>query len=77
MHEYGPIPETMNLIESVRKGLHMNTLEESYIQKYQHNNILIREHDVEAHNPLFEIAYHIQLQHAGTKVNVQSLQSAS
>jgi hypothetical protein len=66
MHEYEPIQEAMNLLESIRKGLHLNTLEELYLQKYQQNSILIPEQNVGKHNPLFEIAYDLQLQHAGT-----------
>jgi hypothetical protein len=54
LHECGPIQETMNLLQSVRKGLHVNTIEQFYIQKYQHNNILIPEQNVGEHNPLLK-----------------------
>jgi hypothetical protein len=46
----------MILLQSVHKGLHVNTLEQLYTHKYQHNNILIPEQNV---------ASYLQLQHAG------------
>jgi hypothetical protein len=45
----------------------MNTLGQFYIQKYQHNNVLISEQNAGELNPLFEIACDHQLQYAGTE----------
>ena len=54
-HEYGPIETTMSLIRSCRKGSHMNTLENFYIQYYYQKDILIPEQQPGEHCILFNI----------------------
>ena len=54
-HEYGPIETTMSLIRSCRKGSHMNTLENFYIQDYYQKDILIPEQQLGEHCILFNI----------------------
>jgi hypothetical protein len=44
----------------------MSTLEQFYIPQHQYNNIFAPEQNSGEHNPQFEIAYDIQLRHAGT-----------
>jgi hypothetical protein len=57
--------ENISLLQSTQIGLHMNTLEQYYIQKYQYNNKLIPEQNSGEYSPLFEIAFNLQGQQAG------------
>jgi hypothetical protein len=65
-HEYGSIQETVTLLQPVHKGSYMSRLEQFYIRQHQYNNTLTSEQNSGEHNPQFEIAYDIQLRHAGT-----------
>ncbi|GFG35947.1 hypothetical protein Cfor_02918 [Coptotermes formosanus] len=68
MNEYGTIQETMTLLKLVHKGLHMNTLEQFYIQQHQYNNTLIPKQNGGEQNPLFEIAYDTQQKEQSTEL---------
>jgi hypothetical protein len=55
-HNYGPMETTVTLLHKAKKVKRMNTLENYYIQFFQHNNTVINEHSHLRTNPLFQLA---------------------
>ena len=55
-HENGTAKDTLRLIQPCRKGQHMNSWENSYIQTYQQQGKLITEQQTHDHSPLYELA---------------------
>jgi hypothetical protein len=51
---------TTELVHNAKNGKRMNTLENFYIQFFQHDNTIIKERSHLRPNSLFQIAYDIQ-----------------
>jgi hypothetical protein len=62
-HEYGPIQQTMEVLQKENKGKKMNTWENYYIQHFIHHNSIIEEQTYAKLNPLFQLAHSIQSPH--------------
>jgi hypothetical protein len=53
----------MSLLKQVNTGLHMNSLEQFYIQLYAHNKKLVSEQTPGEFNPIFQFVYNLQSRH--------------
>ena len=51
---------TMELLHKVNKGRKMNTLENYYVECFQHYNTIIKDQSHVRTNPLFQLAYNTQ-----------------
>jgi hypothetical protein len=56
-HEYGTLQTTMELLNTCKKGWHINILEQFYIQLHYQKVTLINEQHPGEENPLFKIIY--------------------
>jgi hypothetical protein len=54
----------MTLLQLVGKGLYMNTLEQFCVQLLKYQKKLMPEQRPGGRNPLFDLTYNFQLQHA-------------
>ena len=63
---YRPLQDTMTLVQQASKGVHMNTLEQFYIQLYNHQNKLIPEQHAGDCNPLFQLVCDLRMKHTTT-----------
>jgi hypothetical protein len=62
-HEYGPISDTMTLLQPVNKPNMLIPYEQFYIQSFHNENSLIPEQHPGEHNPLFTLALRNTLRH--------------
>ena len=56
----------MTLLQHASKGVHKKTLEQFYIQLYNHQNKLITEQHAGDCNPSFELVCDLQMKHTTT-----------
>jgi hypothetical protein len=56
----------MTLLQHANKGVHMNALEQFYIQLFSHQNKLMPKQHAGDDNPLFDLVCDCQLKHATT-----------
>ena len=62
-HEYGPIKQTMEILQKENKGKKMNALENYYIQYFIYHNSIIEEQAGAKLNPLFQLSHSTQSPH--------------
>jgi hypothetical protein len=58
-HKYGPITDTMDIINTHKEGKHMNTLEKYHIHKLYKNNFHMNDSAIEPNNPIFKTLHEI------------------
>jgi hypothetical protein len=58
-HTYGNMTDTMDIIQTDKKGKHMNKLERYHIHEISKNNLHMNDKYIDTHNPIFEILQEI------------------
>jgi hypothetical protein len=58
-HTYSPIPNTMEIITTGKKGKHLNILERYYIYKTNKENIQMNDTHIETYNPIFQAIHEL------------------
>jgi hypothetical protein len=53
-HTYGPIDDIMEIMETVKKGKYLNTLEKYHIHRISKENTHMNDFSTETYNPIFE-----------------------
>jgi hypothetical protein len=54
-HAYGTIEETMDIIQTTKKGHILNTLEQFYIYKLSEKKLQMNDTYTDTHNPIFDL----------------------
>jgi hypothetical protein len=59
-HTYGTITDTMEIMETERKGKHLNMLERYHIYKASKNKIQMNDTNIDVYNPIFEALHNMK-----------------
>jgi hypothetical protein len=60
-HIYGKITDTMEIINTERKGRYINTLEIYFIYEISKDNLRLNDTNIDIHNPIFKELHKIYI----------------